>query len=92
MAPQTEWGDPETGKEMSTDITRYKAKEGRRDIIRILSKPEKYRVHTLPPPAYYCNCSKIQGKCILCERGIDSAVKVACIIVLLASKNEGEKE
>jgi len=87
MVEEVDWGDEETSQELSaSDVERYKASEKKKDLIRIVSKPVKYYSHSLDAPPYYCNCSKAEGRCILCEQKIPRTVKIGCVVVHIADK------
>jgi len=87
MGSEVDWGDEQTDKEMKADdVERYKASDKRKDLIRIVSKPIKYYSHSLPQIPWYCNCAKVEGRCLLCERQMGRGVKIGCVIVHIAEK------
>ena len=86
MAQETDWGDPQTTKDFGEDVQRYRGRDKMKDIIRIITAPVKYFTHTVNRT--FANCSKVEGRCLLCEKGIDRSVKVGCLIVHVAEKHK----
>lgn len=96
MGKEVDFDDDDLEKNMeSDDIERYSAKEGRKDLIRILTKPIMYFIHTMDRKPYYCNCGKDdgkQGQCLLCDRDISLTVKIGVVICHIASKGRRDKK
>jgi len=88
MAEEISFGDKNTTDEFGTNISRYKAVKGAKDIIRIISQPVKFYQHALDFFPKIANCGKTAGKCIFCEKNYDRNIRVACIIVHLAEKKD----